>query len=148
MVQVRPMEIDFLVRVSARMDHYCRVKIFHRRRLFFPTTKHPKVTRLEFDRAQGFYAPTVIVIWFSLSIPGQFWLSEDMPVLCIYWTRFRVINFRLLYLKKLWQKTKVYENPAPIFVFWLTRTKICTSSGLMLKMHFNSSEHSSPSNKE
>ena len=37
--------MDFLVRASASMDFCCCLKIF-------PTSKHPKVTRLAFDCAQ------------------------------------------------------------------------------------------------
>ena len=49
----RPMQINFLVCVSAHMNFSAASKYFIvRRRLFFPTTKHPKVTRLAFDRAQ------------------------------------------------------------------------------------------------
>ena len=73
------MEIDFLVRVSAHMDFF-----LPRQNLssfvadcYFPTTKHPKVTRLAFDRAQVLEwvlhtATIVIVNWFSFSISGQF----------------------------------------------------------------------------
>ena len=108
-----------------------RYFIVRRRLFFFPTTKHPKVTRLAFDRSQvldAFYAIIVLVIWCSFSMSGQFWLFEDMPALWSCGTRFRVINFRLLYLKNKWWKMEVYENPAPSFVFWLTRTRNSTSS--------------------
>ena len=51
---LRPMEVDFLVRVSARMDFFCSVKIFRGSSQigFFSTSKHQKLTGLAFDRAQ------------------------------------------------------------------------------------------------
>ena len=73
---------------------------------FFPTTKHPlKVTRLAMIwpcssiKTYGFSATTATVIWFSFSISGQFWPSEDMPIFWSCGTRFWVANFRLLYFK-------------------------------------------------
>ena len=70
------MEINFLVRVSARKDFFCRVKIFYRSsQIFFSTTKLPKVTRLAFDCAQVLgwvYATIAIVIWVYFFISEQF----------------------------------------------------------------------------
>ena len=73
-------------------------KVFHRSSqigFFFPTTKHPNLTRLAFDRAQVNNMGKVL---------KQFWLSKDMLVLWSCGTRFRVINFRFLYLRNKWQK--------------------------------------------
>ena len=72
------MEVDFLVGgVSARMDFFFRVKIFHcSSHCFFPTMKLPKVARLAFGRAQVLALVLrnncKYVIWLSFSIPGQF----------------------------------------------------------------------------
>ena len=42
------MEIDFLVRVSARMDFCCRVKIFHRSSqiVYFPQRQGPESNKI------------------------------------------------------------------------------------------------------
>ena len=50
------MEIDSLIRLSARMDLYCHVKMVHRSsQIFFSNNEAPesnKIIRLAFDRAQ------------------------------------------------------------------------------------------------
>ena len=142
------MEINFLVHASARMDFFSRIKVFHHSSqiVFFPTTKHPKVTKLAFDHAQ-------VLEWVlcnncncflvSFSISGQFWLSEDtgMPVLWSCGTGFQVINFRLFYLENKWWKTKVDENVAPNCLFWLTWTRNSTSIGLTYELQVITYKH-------
>ena len=59
---------------------------------FFPTTKHPNVTRLAFDSAQVNNMGKVLCNNF------------DYPKMCLFFeaverARFRVMNFRLLYLR-------------------------------------------------
>ena len=51
-IPLKPMAINYLINISARMGFFCRVKIFHRSSQIvqFPTMKHPKVT---VDRASS-----------------------------------------------------------------------------------------------
>ena len=96
---LRLKEVNFLVRISARMDFFSRVKIkiFHRlsQIVFF----FAKATRLVFDRAQ-------VLEWVLRSNFNRYLFSSlfldnfDYPKICPFFEVVeQVINFILLYLK-------------------------------------------------
>ena len=62
-----PIEVEFISRVSACMDSFCRVKIFHHSSQTFPATKHPKVTRLAFDRTRMCFTQQLQLLFGFLS---------------------------------------------------------------------------------
>ena len=70
------MEIDFLVRVSARMDFSAASKYFIvRRRLFFFQQEAPESDKIGIWPCSS----VVIVTWFSFSISVQFLLYSICP---------------------------------------------------------------------
>ena len=83
------MEVDFLVRVSGRMDFFCRVKIFHRSSqivfFFQQLTKHPvesdKIGIRPCSRVRmGFTQQLQLLVGFLSPFLKKF----DYPKICLF----------------------------------------------------------------
>ena len=133
-----PMEINFLVRVSARTVFFLprqNISSFVTD-CFLPTTKYPKVTRLTFNRAQ-------VLKWVLINNCNCYlvFFLHFCTILIIrrcarslkLWNEIPSNTFQSSLPKNKCRKTKADQNPAPNFDFWLTRTRNSTSSGLIDK---------------
>ena len=132
---LRPMEINFLVRVGARMDFFLphqNISSFIAD-CFFQQQSTRKWQDMAFDCAQ-------VLEWVIfnncincyLAFFPHFWtistVRRYMPILWSCGTRFWVLNLRLFYLKisdKSWWKSRI----------WLSWTQNSTSRGLTAVVH-------------